>query len=105
VVIAPLVASAGTNIKILEAMAMGKAIVSTQAGIHGLDLKPRVDLIVADEPASIACEIAALLDSPKQRAALELQARSTALQSYGWDAIAEEQKRLYATVIQNSRRA
>jgi len=30
VVIAPLVASAGTNIKILEAMAMGKAIVSTE---------------------------------------------------------------------------
>ena len=38
-VIAPLVASAGTNIKIMEAMAMGKAIVSTEAGIHGLDLE------------------------------------------------------------------
>src|SRR5262249_41243247 len=37
-VVAPLVASAGTNIKILEAMAMGKAIVSTPAGINGLDL-------------------------------------------------------------------
>ncbi len=36
-VIAPLVASAGTNIKILEAMAMGKAIVSTEAGINGLE--------------------------------------------------------------------
>ena len=42
VVIAPLVASAGTNIKILEAMAMGKAIVSTEAGINGLDLDARI---------------------------------------------------------------
>ena len=40
VVVAPLVASAGTNIKILEAMAMGKAIVSTPAGVNGLDLAP-----------------------------------------------------------------
>ena len=40
VVVAPLVASAGTNIKIMEAMAMGKAIVSTPAGINGLDLSP-----------------------------------------------------------------
>ena len=40
IVIAPLLASAGTNIKIMEAMAMGKAIVSTPSGVNGLDLEP-----------------------------------------------------------------
>ena len=44
VVVAPLVASAGTNIKILEAMAMGKAMVSTPAGVNGLDLYARARL-------------------------------------------------------------
>nr|MCU0245025.1 glycosyltransferase [Bryobacter sp.] len=38
IVIAPLLASAGTNIKIMEAMAMGKAIVSTPSGVNGLHL-------------------------------------------------------------------
>ena len=41
IVIAPLLASAGTNIKIMEAMAMGKAIVSTTGGVNGLDLDLR----------------------------------------------------------------
>jgi glycosyltransferase involved in cell wall biosynthesis len=40
VVVAPLIASAGTNLKILEAMAMGKVVVSTPAGVNGLDLSP-----------------------------------------------------------------
>jgi glycosyltransferase involved in cell wall biosynthesis len=105
VVIAPLVASAGTNIKILEAMAMGKAIVSTGAGVHGLALETGADVIVTDSPAGMAQEIETLLSSPNRRAHLEQHARRTAEQRYGWDAIAQLQKDLYATVIRNRRRA
>ena len=46
-VVAPLVASAGTNIKVLEAMAMGKAVVSTPAGVNGMDLAPGQDFVLA----------------------------------------------------------
>jgi GT2 family glycosyltransferase len=99
VVIAPLVVSAGTNIKILEAMAMGKAIVSTRAGIHGLDLGPDAGVIVADRAEEMACAISALLDSPERRQTLENQARRTAESRFGWDAIAEEQKRIYAELL------
>jgi GT2 family glycosyltransferase/glycosyltransferase involved in cell wall biosynthesis len=98
VVIAPLVASAGTNIKILEAMAMGKAIVSTEAGINGLDLERGADVIVADTPAAMAGAINRLLDSPEERQALEHKARAKAEERYGWDAIAEEQRRLYLSL-------
>jgi glycosyltransferase involved in cell wall biosynthesis len=98
-VIAPLVASAGTNIKILEAMAMGKAIVSTEAGINGLDLERGVDVIVADTAEEMARAITRLLDSPEERQALERKARAKAEQRFGWDAIAEEQKRLYLSLI------
>jgi GT2 family glycosyltransferase len=98
VVIAPLMASAGTNIKILEAMAMGKAIVSTDAGINGLDLSAE-DVVVANAPEAIAAAINRLLDSPEERRALERHARAKAQQYYGWDAIAGEQTRLYLSLI------
>jgi GT2 family glycosyltransferase/glycosyltransferase involved in cell wall biosynthesis len=98
-VIAPLVASAGTNIKILEAMAMGKAIVSTEAGIHGLELERGSDVMVADTPADMARTIARLLDFPEDRAALESHARRTASDRYGWDEITLQQKRLYESLI------
>src|SRR5258706_8813016 len=88
VVVAPLVASAGTNIKIMEAMAMGKAIVSTEAGIHGLELEDDEDLIVANSPDQIASAIRRLLDHPDERVALERRARETVERRYSWDAIA-----------------
>jgi GT2 family glycosyltransferase/glycosyltransferase involved in cell wall biosynthesis len=99
-VIAPLVASAGTNVKILEALAMGKVVVSTAAGIHGLDLAPESGVIVANEPARMAAEIERLLEHPEERQALERQARRTAEQHYGWGAMAAAQRRLYQELLQ-----
>jgi GT2 family glycosyltransferase/glycosyltransferase involved in cell wall biosynthesis len=99
VVIAPLVVSAGTNIKIMEAMAMGKAIVSTSAGVHGLDLQSGVDLIVTAAAEDMARAISALLDSPERREAMERQARRTAEQRFGWDLISGVQKGLYESLL------
>ena len=98
-VIAPLIASAGTNIKIMEAMAMGKAIVSTPAGIHGLDLKRDRDVVVTGSAEVMAAAIAHLLDHPEDRVALERNARATAERLYDWDAIAVHQRDLYASLI------
>ena len=95
VVIAPLPASAGTNIKILEAMAMGKAIVSTPAGINGLDLEGGRDVVVAESAEDFAAALEQLLADPARRRTLETQARLTAEQRYGWDAIARAQRALY----------
>ena len=100
VVIAPLVASAGTNIKIMEAMAMGKAIVSTEAGIHGLELARGEDVVVANEAGAMAAAINRLLDLPQERKELELHARETAVRVYGWDAMAREQQRLYEKLLE-----
>jgi glycosyltransferase involved in cell wall biosynthesis len=99
-VIAPLVASAGTNVKILEAMAMGKAIVSTEAGIHGLELERGADVIVTESAEAMAAAITRLLDAPAERAAIESHARQTVERVYGWDAIAREQKKLYESLLQ-----
>ena len=99
-VIAPLVASAGTNVKILEAMAMGKAIVSSEAGIHGLELDRGADVAVTDSAEGMAEAITHLLEAPAERAVIERHARETVERVYGWDAIAREQKKLYERLLQ-----
>lgn len=103
VVVAPLVASAGTNVKVVEAMAMGKAIVSTEAGIHGLELTRGQDVLVADSAEAMAAAIQRLLESPEERSALEHHARATAEKVYGWRAMGRVQKQLYESLLELSR--
>jgi GT2 family glycosyltransferase/glycosyltransferase involved in cell wall biosynthesis len=98
IVIAPLVASAGTNIKILEAMAMGKAIVSTPAGINGLDLRSGHDLLVTATAEGMARAIRDLFADSTLRRRLERTARRTAERDWGWDRIAERQRALYESI-------
>ncbi len=98
-VVAPLVASAGTNIKIMEAMAMGKAIVSTPAGVNGLDLAWGEDVMVTETGEGMAATIRELLGDSNRRRAIERQARATVEARYGWDVIARRQKRLYDSLI------
>ena len=94
-VIAPLVASAGTNIKIMEAMAMAKAVVATPAGVNGLELLPGKDVLVASDGKEMAQSIRDLFNDPFKRKAIELAARQTVDRDYSWDKIAEVQKELY----------
>jgi glycosyltransferase involved in cell wall biosynthesis len=99
VVVAPLIASAGTNIKILEAMAMGKAIVSTPAGVNGLDLRPGEDFILAPNAPSMAYAIESLLAEPQIREDLGAAARNRVEKEYGWDQIARRQADLYRELM------
>ncbi len=95
-VVAPLLASAGTNIKIMEAMAMGKAIVTTPGGINGLDeIEEGRDLIVARTGAEMAAWILELIKNPVRRRQIERNARLKAEGIYSWDLIAERQAKLY----------
>ena len=98
IVVAPLVASAGTNIKIMEAMAMGKAIVSTPSGINGLDLVDGRDVLVANDGPAMARAILELIENPARRAELEREARATAERDYDWDVIAKTQQNLYESL-------
>ena len=101
VVIAPLLASAGTNIKILEAMAMGKPIVSTPAGVNGLDLSPGVDVLVTSDPALFTEHIKHLLNSPEHREEIGRQARRTVEQRFDWDEIARKQREMYQDLVKS----
>jgi glycosyltransferase involved in cell wall biosynthesis len=95
IVIAPLVASAGTNLKILEAMACGRPVVSTPAGVNGLDLVPDRDFILVQSGAQMADAIADLLASPEECRRLAAAGRRRVEECYGWDEIARRQSELY----------
>lgn len=100
VVVAPLLASAGTNIKIMEAMAMGKAIVSTPAGINGLhEIEDGKDLLVASTGAEIAAAIESLCTDAELRERLERQAHHTAVEKFDWDVIAGKQAAIYEALL------
>jgi glycosyltransferase involved in cell wall biosynthesis len=97
IVLAPLTASAGTNIKVLEAMAMGKAIVSTPAGVNGIDITPNHDFLLSESAAQMAEQINALATDSALRKSIERNARQTAL-LYDWRAIGDRQRALYQSL-------
>jgi len=87
IVIVPLRIGGGTRLKIFEAMAMGKAVVSTSIGAEGLDLTPGRDLLIADNPESFATSIIGLLRNPELRRNYE-QAAAAVAARYDWSEIA-----------------
>jgi glycosyltransferase involved in cell wall biosynthesis len=97
IVLAPLTASAGTNIKVLEAMAMGKAIVSTSAGVNGIDITPNHDFLLSESASQMAEQISALAADSALRKSIERNARQTAV-LYDWRAIGDRQRALYQSL-------
>ena len=93
-VIVPTTVSAGTNVKVLEAMAMQRAVVSTTSGCAGLGLLDRHSVWVADQPASFAAAIATLIADPARRAQIADAAFWHAKRNFDWEAIGEKQRAL-----------
>lgn len=89
VVAVPLEVSAGTNIKVMEAMACGRAVVSTPIGCAGLGLVDGCDALVRRTPEEFAAAICDLLGDPGRRDAIAAAARRTVEERFSWDAIAE----------------
>lgn len=88
VVVIPLPVSAGTNIKLMEAMACGRAVVSTPIGCTGLDLRDGHDLLVRSLGPAFSEAIAHLLLHTEGCQQMGRNARQTAENRFGWDSIA-----------------
>jgi glycosyltransferase involved in cell wall biosynthesis len=99
IVVAPLVVSAGTNLKILEAMACGRPVVATPAGVNGLDLVPGEDFTLVRTAGEMAAAIGKLLASPAECHRLAAAGRRRVEDRYGWDEIARRQTELYREVM------
>ncbi|MBS1252982.1 MAG: D-inositol-3-phosphate glycosyltransferase [Anaerolineales bacterium] len=87
VYIVPLRMGGGTRLKVLQAMAMGKAIVSTTLGAEGIAGRSGEHLALADTPEDFAIAVLSLLADPGRRAALGARARRLVEREYTWEAI------------------
>jgi glycosyltransferase involved in cell wall biosynthesis len=101
-VVVPLRLGGGTRLKIVEAMAMGKAIVSTTLGAEGIDAIPGRDILIEDQPAAFADAVYRLLAEPGLAAHIGRSARKLAVDRYGWNEAARGLEAFYRRIIENA---
>jgi glycosyltransferase involved in cell wall biosynthesis len=89
VVIAPLLVGGGTRVKILEAQAMGKPVVSTSLGAEGLDLKDGESVLIADQADHFANRVVDVLTDSKLSWRIAHNGRNHAVQHFDWNRIGE----------------
>jgi len=99
IVVVPTTASAGTNVKVLEAMAMRRAVVSTTSGCAGLGLEHGRSVWIDDSPDGFARGIAALAKDSARRAALAAEAYEHAQRNFDWRAIGRKQRELLESML------
>jgi sugar transferase (PEP-CTERM/EpsH1 system associated) len=95
VYVVPLRIGGGTRLKVLEAMAMGQALVSTRLGCDGFDFADGREVRFADAPDAFAEAVTALLADRAAAAALGQRARAYVETHYGWDAIIPKLEAVY----------
>jgi len=98
-VLAPTTVSAGTNIKVLEAMAMQRAVVSTTSGCAGLGLLHGHSVWIADTGEAFAAGIATLIADPERRTQIAQAAYRHAARNFDWRAIGEKQRDLLRQLL------
>jgi len=93
------ISGSGIKNQVLEAMAMGKPVVSTSIGALGIDAIPGEEIIIADEPLEFAKEVICLLENPELRKKLGQKARKLVEAKYSWEGVAAELDKLFKKLI------
>lgn len=94
--VVPLLTGGGTRLKVLEAMAMGKAIVSTTLGCEGIPAAAGQEVILADTAVDMAAQVLALLSNEAQRARLGRAARAFVERHFDWQTVTRPLEQAYA---------
>jgi polysaccharide biosynthesis protein PslH len=96
VVAAPLASGGGMRVKVLEALAAGKAVVASPLAAEGLDGAP---LLLAESDEDMAEAIAGLLEDRDRRVALAMNARGWAVAHLGWQRTVDAFEALYERLV------
>jgi len=96
--IVPTLVSAGTNLKVLEAMAMERAVVSTSSGCAGLDLTHGESVWIGDTAEDFARAVAVLVEDAELRRRIAVEARRHAEAHFDWCKLGELQRELWEDV-------
>src|SRR5689334_1324450 len=99
-IVVPLRIGGGTRLKIVEAMAMGKAIVSTSLGAEGIEAVPGRDILIEDQPEAFADAVNRLLAEPSLAVRIGQSARRLAVDRYAWSAAAQALEGFYRRILE-----
>jgi polysaccharide biosynthesis protein PslH len=98
-VVVPLRIGGGTRLKIVEAMAKAKAVVSTRIGAEGIDVKHGESALLADEPQAFADEVERVLADAELARRIGQAARRLAVERYSWPALVSGLERFYEQLL------
>ena len=101
VFVAPFRLGGGVKLKVLEAMAMGKAVVSTTIGCQGIDVEDRKNIIIADDPNQFARAVLEVLENHVFQKKLGKNARLLVETKYNWDLIVKNIENKYLELLSN----
>jgi sugar transferase (PEP-CTERM/EpsH1 system associated) len=105
VVVVPLRVGGGTRIKIPEAMAMGKAVVSTHIGAEGLPFRNGSEIHLEDDPEAFSLAVIELLQNPNRRTVIEKAARERVVRDHSWESVVDRLEEILVRVKDDGRAA
>jgi sugar transferase (PEP-CTERM/EpsH1 system associated) len=103
VVVVPLRVGSGTRIKIYEAMAMGKPVISTTIGVEGLPVRGGSELLIADSADAFARDVTAVLRRPDLQRDLGSRARAYVVEHCSWDGAARRFVEIVESAVAQAR--
>jgi polysaccharide biosynthesis protein PslH len=95
----PIRLGGGMRVKLLEALAAGKAVVASPLAAAGLEVTDGRELVLAETDSEFADSIVALMHDDDARSSLGHNAREWALHNLTWDARVTEYEQLYRSLL------
>jgi glycosyltransferase involved in cell wall biosynthesis len=99
--IVPIRIGGGTRLKIYEAMAMEKPVISTTVGAEGLPVHDGKELLLADDPKAFADAVVKVLSDSNLATRLGQSAAELVRQNFGWRGVSVNMAQICQTVIEN----
>ena len=99
VFVVPLRIGGGSRLKILEALAMKKAVVSTPVGAEGLDVNEGKDILLADSPQDFAATVVRCMNDANLRRRLGNNGRKLVEERYQWEKLAEKLNQYLTSIL------
>lgn len=100
IVVVPLLSGGGTKLKVLEAMAMGRAVVTTPVGAEGINARDGVEMEIAPSDEEFAHRVAALLHDPGRRDRMAAAARKLVEREYAWEMVNRDMHSAVQSIIE-----
>lgn len=99
VLLAPLKIGGGSSYKIIESMASGIPVVTTELGASGINAKPHIHLLQGETPQELAAYVVKLLQNKTTYEKIQRNARKLIEENYDWKKIAKKLESIYQSVV------